>query len=259
VRDNSKLQEEELIEKANKYKLSGRPKIPYFDDKSDDIESYLYRFDKHAASLKWSDEDKAVILPSLLRGRALNYYHELSVEQANDYKKLSEHLLRRFRCTEEKFRTQFRSCKPESGETMHVFYSRLNRYFSRWIEMAGVEKKFEKLCDLVLREQILSSCATSLVTFSKESKYTTADTMIEAAERYREAHPSQNLAAKGAVDPVLAHSGVTFSKPGSASQRGGTFRKFGKANDSSTLAPGSEENKLPQNDSGRGGRGGVHP
>jgi hypothetical protein len=143
VRNDSKARANELQEKEAKHKLANRPKIPYFDDKTDDIESYLYRFDKHAVSLKWSSEDKALILPSLLRGRALNYYQELPVEDSNDYAKLSAHLLKKFRCTEEGFRTQFRSCKPESGETLHVFFSRLKRYFMRWTDMAEVGNDFK--------------------------------------------------------------------------------------------------------------------
>ncbi|KAK7096359.1 hypothetical protein V1264_005661 [Littorina saxatilis] len=236
----AKLRADELVEKASKNKLANRPKIPYFDDKSDDIESYLYRFDKHAASLKWSKDEKALILPTLLRGRALNYFQELPVEDTNDYAKLSAHLLKRFKCTEEGFRTQFRSCKPESGETMHVFFSRMRRFFTRWTDMAGVGTDFALLCDLVLREQILSSCASSLVTFLKEDKHTTAQTMIDAAERYREAHPSQNLAAKGSSDPLLANVGLPSGRGGHSGGRGG--HRFSKKSSQGDTNPPTEQN-----------------
>ncbi|KAK7108916.1 hypothetical protein V1264_013054 [Littorina saxatilis] len=255
----AKLRADELVEKASKNKLANRPKIPYFDDKSDDIESYLYRFDKHAASLKWSKDEKALILPTLLRGRALNYFQELPVEDTNDYAKLSAHLLKRFKCTEEGFRTQFRSCKPESGETMHVFFSRMRRFFTRWTDMAGVGTDFALLCDLVLREQILSSCASSLVTFLKEDKHTTAQTMIDAAERYREAHPSQNLAAKGSSDPLLANVGLPSGRGGHSGGRGG--HRFSKKNSQADTNPPTEQSS-PDNKGGRGasqagrGRGG---
>ncbi|KAK7087226.1 hypothetical protein V1264_021301 [Littorina saxatilis] len=257
----AKLRADELVEKASKNKLANRPKIPYFDDKSDDIESYLYRFDKHAASLKWSKDEKALILPTLLRGRALNYFQELPVEDTNDYAKLSAHLLKRFKCTEEGFRTQFRSCKPESGETMHVFFSRMRRFFTRWTDMAGVGTDFALLCDLVLREQILSSCASSLVTFLKEDKHTTAQTMIDAAERYREAHPSQNLAAKGSSDPLLANVGLPSGRGGHSGGRGG--HRFSKKNSQADTNPPTEQSS-PDNKGGRGasqagrGRGGQN-
>ncbi|KAK7109065.1 hypothetical protein V1264_013177 [Littorina saxatilis] len=257
----AKLRADELVEKASRNKLANRPKIPYFDDKSDDIESYLYRFDKHAASLKWSNDEKALILPTLLRGRALNYFQELPVEDTNDYAKLSAHLLKRFKCTEEGFRTQFRSCKPESGETMHVFFSRMRRFFTRWTDMAGVGTDFALLCDLVLREQILSSCASSLVTFLKEDKHTTAQTMIDAAERYREAHPSQNLAAKGSSDPLLANVGLPSGRGGHSGGRGG--HRFSKKNSQADTNPPTEQSS-PDNKGGRGasqagrGRGGQN-
>jgi transposase InsO family protein len=264
VRNDRQARANALQEKETKHKLANRPKIPYFDDKTDDIESYLYRFDKHAVSLKWSSEDKALILPSLLRGRALNYYQELPVEDSNDYAKLSAHLLKRFRCTEEGFRTQFRSCKPESGETVHVFFSRLKRYFTRWTEMAEVGDDFKKLCDLLLREQILSSCSSSLVTFLKEGTYATAEAMIDAADRYREAHPSQNLAAKGSSDPLLANVGVPFSRGGQAgpnNRQGGRGAqggsKFRGGHSDRPTTPADRVDKRPgAGDSNRGGRGG---
>ncbi|KAK7097274.1 hypothetical protein V1264_004279 [Littorina saxatilis] len=259
----AKLRADELVEKASKNKLANRPKIPYFDDKSDDIESYLYRFDKHAASLKWSKDEKALILPTLLRGRALNYFQELPVEDTNDYAKLSAHLLKRFKCTEEGFRTQFRSCKPESGETMHVFFSRMRRFFTRWTDMAGVGTDFALLCDLVLREQILSSCASSLVTFLKEDKHTTAQTMIDAAERYREAHPSQNLAAKGSSDPLLANVGLPSGRGGHSGSGGRGGHRFSKKSSQADTNPPTEQSS-PDNKGGRGasqsgrGRGGQN-
>ena len=194
-------QEKEKLEaekesKEKSAKLKSLPKLPYFDEKHDDIESYLFRFEKHARNLKWPEPDWPVYLAPLLKGKALTYYQELSPDDAAKYEKLREHLLRRFRCTEEGFRAQFRSVKPESHENMHTFFSRLRRFFCRWLEMADVGQSFEKLCDLLLREQILSSCATGVVTFLRESKFSTAEAMIEAAERYREAHPSQSLAVR---------------------------------------------------------------
>lgn len=57
--------------------------------------------------------------------------------------------------TEEGFRSQFRSAKPDTSGDMPTFFARLKRYFSRWVELAGVEQDFHKLVDLVLREQLL--------------------------------------------------------------------------------------------------------
>ena len=219
--------------KEKSAKLKGLPKLPYFDDKHDDIESYLFRFEKHAVSLQWKRSEWPMYLVSLLKGKALTYYQELTQDDAVDYDKLREHLLRRFRCTEEGFRTQFRSVKPESGENMHTFFSRLSRFFYRWLELAKV-KDFKQLCDLLLREQILSSCSTQLVTFLRESKFATADEMIAAAERYKDAHPSQVLAAKGSADPFTTNVGIVSgdhsnrgqNQRGQFSQRRGWDRRY---------------------------------
>ncbi|XP_070207867.1 uncharacterized protein [Littorina saxatilis] len=203
----------------------GKPKLPYFDEKHDDFESYLYRFEKHAISMGWPRSDWVSTLTSLLKGKALTYYQELSVEQSQSYDVLSKHLLKRFRCTEEGFRSHFRSAKPEQSEDMATFFSRLRRYFLRWAELAGVGADFDKLVDLLLREQILSSCSTQLVTFLRESKFTSAEAMIEAADRYREAHPTQSMAAKGNPEPFL--SNLSF---GSQSANTGNFSGSGRGN-----------------------------
>ena len=60
----------------------------------------------------------------------------------------------------------------------------------------------------MVREQILSSCSSALVAFLKESKPTSADSIIVMAERFREAHPRQNMAAAGSVDLLLVNVAV---------------------------------------------------
>ncbi|XP_076454413.1 uncharacterized protein LOC143289299 [Babylonia areolata] len=137
--------------------------MPYWDEKSDDMESYLRRFEAFADQNKWDDSERSCYLSALLKGKALTYFQELSQEDAESFKTVKKHLLTRFQCTEEGFRTQFRSARPQPEETMGVFHSRVRRYFFRWLELAEIGKDFEKLADLLLREQILSGVSTQLV------------------------------------------------------------------------------------------------
>ena len=66
--------------------------------------------------------------------------------------------------------------------------------------MSSIEKSFQKLKDLTLREQLFNSCSSSLVTFLTDRKYSTVDEMVDNAERYQKAHPGQALAAKSGPD-----------------------------------------------------------
>jgi len=46
------------------------PKMPYFDEKSDFMDSYIGRFERFAESQKWRRDDWALYLSALLKSRA---------------------------------------------------------------------------------------------------------------------------------------------------------------------------------------------
>ena len=56
------------------------PKLPYFDDSKDKMDSYLSRFEKYATANKWDPNLWAAYLNALLKGRALDVYDRLSNE-----------------------------------------------------------------------------------------------------------------------------------------------------------------------------------
>ena len=108
------------------------PKLPAFIDDKDDLDSYLQRFERFAASNRWARETWAVSLSALLTGRALDVYSRLPEETAGDYDRLKEALLKRYDLTEDGYRRRFRDGKPEKGESSEQFISRLE--FSRTLD-----------------------------------------------------------------------------------------------------------------------------
>ena len=54
----TRLKQDEFKVKVNKNKLANGPKLPYFDENCDDVESYLFHFHKHATLFDWSEEEK---------------------------------------------------------------------------------------------------------------------------------------------------------------------------------------------------------
>ena len=76
------------------------PKLPYFEESKDKMDSYLSRFEKYAVANKWDRSIWAAYLSALLKGRALEVYDRLSVADANDYEKLKDALLKNFDMTE---------------------------------------------------------------------------------------------------------------------------------------------------------------
>ena len=77
------------------------------------------------------EECLAVYLSALLKGPALDVYDRLSVDEAADYQKLKEALLKNFDMTERGFRKKFRYERPEKSETFIQFSSRLRSYFKK--------------------------------------------------------------------------------------------------------------------------------
>ena len=93
------------------------PKLPYFDEHTDKMDSYLTRFESYALSNKWDPSMWASYLSALLKGRALEVFVRLSRDDQSDYGQIKEALLTNFDFTERSFRKKFRDCRPEKAET----------------------------------------------------------------------------------------------------------------------------------------------
>ena len=192
-------------QRAEHDRMSQRPKIPYFDDKTDDIQAYLDRFKEHCSARKWRIEEWPLILRDLLRGKALTYFQELT--DISQYEDVAAHLLKRFNCTESGFREAFRKARPGAEETMTTFFARMKLSFQKWIDMAEVGKDFSKLVDLVLKEQFFAAVCTDLVKHLKLIKYSGMENLVADAERFQDGNPGLKMASKAPVE--TASVGIT--------------------------------------------------
>jgi hypothetical protein len=165
-----------------------RPKLPPFDEASDDIDAYLERFERYASSQGWEEDDWAVSLSPLLTGKGLQVYVSLPADKMNDYEGLKMALLKRYQMTGEGFRKKFRDAEALPSETAFQFASRLARYLERWIGLAECKKEYDDIVDLLLREQFVRSCSTELALFLGERTPKSIDDVVVLAERYLEAH-----------------------------------------------------------------------
>ena len=133
------------------------PKLPAFKVNTDKMDAYLERFERFAKNNKWQEDVWATRLSALLTGKSLEFYSRLSREEADDYRMLKLALLRHYDYTKEGYRRKFRGCKPEEGETPALFIERIKSYLEKWIETAGLEKEYEALRDLFIKEQTLNA------------------------------------------------------------------------------------------------------
>ncbi|GFO01375.1 retroviral-like aspartic protease 1 [Plakobranchus ocellatus] len=134
------------------------PKLPNFQDGRDDLDIWLTRFERFAESNGWSMEKFSSSLCALLTGHALDCYGRLSAEQAKDYDKVKEALVKRYDLTEDGYRRKFRTCKQAEGESSDVFIVRIVTYLDRWIELSKTDKSYEKLKDLIVSARTVHGC-----------------------------------------------------------------------------------------------------
>ena len=147
------------------------PRLPNFIDGKDDLDAYLLRFERFAQMRNWHRDDWAVNLSALLTGEALAVYTRMAVEEAMNYAKVKEALLKRYRLTEDGFRSKFRDSDPMAGESPGQFITRLRNYLDRWMEMAHVDREFEDLYDMMVKEQFVKKCSSDLSLYLKENPF----------------------------------------------------------------------------------------
>ena len=121
------------------------------------------RFERYATVAGWEKEASATQLSLLLSGRALEVYSRLSQDEAMDYERLKLALLKRYDFTEFGYCTRFRDAKPEGQESPGQFIVRLKNYLIKWEKLAKVEKSFDGVVQLMVREQFTNACLNELL------------------------------------------------------------------------------------------------
>ena len=179
------------------------PKLPYYDEHTDKMDSYLTRFESYALSNKWDPSMWASYLSALLKGRALEVFVRLSRDDQSDYGQIKEALLTNFDLTERSFRKKFRDCRPEKAETFRQFSGRLASYLDKWLGLAKVEKTYEAVCDFLARDQFLDCCSHELYLYLKPKTFKALGELSHEADLFAD--------AKGGV-PLCISKGQRGSK-----------------------------------------------
>ena len=163
------------------------PMLPYFDEHTDKMDSYLTRFESYALSNKWDPSMWASYLSALLKGRVLEVFVRLSRDDQLDYGQIKEALLTNFDLTERSFRKKFRDCRPEKAETFRQFSGRLASYLDKWLGLAKVEKTYEAVCDFLARDQFLDCCSHELYLYLKPKPFKAIDELAHEADLFFDA------------------------------------------------------------------------
>ena len=148
----------------------------------------------------------AIHLSALLRGKALEVYTRLQEDEALDYDKCRDALLRRYNLTQDGFLEKFRNSRPEAGERMSQYRTRLQTYLDKWLHLAGKDNtRPEDIMDLFVMKQLINGCGNNLVVFLKERKPKTSDDIVVLAEKYIDAHGQSGAYSKESRDTKIVH------------------------------------------------------
>ncbi|KAK3886444.1 hypothetical protein Pcinc_009395 [Petrolisthes cinctipes] len=157
---------------------------PMFDESR--VTEWFLRFEKKATLLDWPAEKWSVVLSHVLKGKALEAYDRLSVEEARDYETIKSHVLRAYELRPEAYRRAFRGARKRPGDT----YTSLARYLTDSLEKWLRSEQVDRLKEVVLMEQFIESADKYMNVWLREKRF-----------------PAIGDAAVGADDRVLALKG----------------------------------------------------
>ncbi|XP_055891103.1 uncharacterized protein LOC129927237 [Biomphalaria glabrata] len=166
--------------------LNGLPHMPmeHFDDKTENIEVYLVRFEEVARFYGLPEEKWCFRLSQCLRGKAYEVYSKLPSGRREDYPALKQALLVQFELTAEAYHKKFRSSRLERRETYGNLCERLDKYLIRWHALSQLPETFDGLACLVLSEQLLECMSPEVRVYVKEQQATAPADIASAADRY---------------------------------------------------------------------------
>ena len=186
--NNSNASHETLGANQNARTARPKPRLPCFVDQKDKIDSYLQRFERFASNEGWEVESYGMYLSTLLTGKALEVYTRLPIALANDYGYLKKALLEKYQLTVDDYRRKFFSVRQSNGGNCNNFWGDLEYNLDQWLGLSNVERTFEGLRELLLKEQFLCSCPKDMAIFLKEHAPVDQKSMLDLAEKYEMAH-----------------------------------------------------------------------
>jgi len=163
---------------------------------SDNVEHFLATFEQIATQQNWPKEIWATQVAGLLSAKAMAAYAALTPEDAVDYGKAKDAILRRYKINEETYRQRFRQDRRKGDESYREFADRLNDHCKRW-----VASRSGALEELVTIEQFLVGVPEDLRIWLRERKPTSLQQAATLADDYALARRSSQRSNSGRPTP----------------------------------------------------------
>ena len=187
-RDIEDLRNENVELQKRQIEKSVQVRFPSFDENNDSFDSYVKRFENVANFLKWPKHVWAMQFSLLLTGPSLDTFCSLSPEQQQNYNVIKETLMRKYALTEQEYRKGFFGTKVKEKEMPILFMARLERLFDGWIETSKTQRTFDRLKNLLLREEFYNRCHPHLKAYLREKQNNTTSTVVTSTQRYLDAY-----------------------------------------------------------------------
>ncbi len=175
--------------------------IPEFDEGK--VTEWFRRFEKKASEFAWPQERWVGLVANMLKGKALEVYDRMSVEDLDDYEEFKADILRAYELRPEAYRLQFRNSKKRPGDSYLECARYLEESFEKWLASERTTT-YRELKELMIMEQFTNVAERELVPLLREKRF-----------------KSLKEAATWADDHVLAFKGVAQQGGGGGHQDGG--------------------------------------
>ncbi|XP_076864257.1 uncharacterized protein LOC143516498 [Brachyhypopomus gauderio] len=164
------------------------PRMPTLKE-TDDIEHFLTMFERIAQATCWPRETWALYLVPLLEGKARAAYVAMDADDAGEYDKVKQAILKKYEINKETYRQRFRNSAVKEDETPREFFTRLKGLYEKW--MVPKEKSKEEIGDTIILEQFLRTVKPELRSWIIERSPTSADQVMEMAEAFQAARQTE--------------------------------------------------------------------
>ena len=128
---------------------------------------------------------------SLLSGKAISVYNELSIEELADFEVLKRALLVRYGLTENGYRARFKAISPRPDDDPSTYFRRIKESLEKWISAAKVDRNAESILEFLSVDKYLSTIPKDLATFLRERDSKDISELISSSERYLYAHETR--------------------------------------------------------------------
>nr|XP_045583507.1 uncharacterized protein LOC123746224 [Procambarus clarkii] len=189
------------------------------------MDAYIKRFEGHAADCGWERSKWALALSALLKGRALTIYHSLGPHQRGDYEALTTALLNGFGITADRMLENFRRAQLQKGETYVLMLQRLESSLNRYCELMETAPGSMEFYQLMIREQFLKACESSLRVKLKEQEVVSnlslakqADLWAGARRQVKGVKPHEKHHATGIGEGAKPKTGVSGEQGNSSNK-----------------------------------------